>query len=132
MLTHFVELNCTVTQLALAWLAAQNLVGPPFRLSFASLAEYLPQTSTIILGASKPEQILDNVTALDVIPKITPAVNHDILSIMDAWDPTPAVRRGFTRALLAAYLMEILQPRYRDDPMPQGQLLPLGADNCCA
>ncbi|KZV88087.1 Aldo/keto reductase [Exidia glandulosa HHB12029] len=82
------KLDCSVTQLALAWLAAQNL------------------TSTIILGASKPEQILDNVSALEVIPKITPEVNRDILRIMDLWDPSPA-------------------PRYRDDPMPAGQLMPL-------
>lgn len=66
MLSHFAEkeLNCTVAHLALAWVAKN------------------PNTSTVILGASKPEQILDNLKALDVIPKLTPDVLEKIEEIL--------------------------------------------------
>lgn len=58
------ELNCTVTHLALAWLAKN------------------PNTSTVILGASKPEQVLDNLKALEVIPKLTPEIMDKIEGIL--------------------------------------------------
>ncbi|PSR81995.1 hypothetical protein PHLCEN_2v6170 [Hermanssonia centrifuga] len=58
------ELNCKVSHLALAWLVIK------------------PHTSTIILGASKPEQILDNLKALDVLPKLTPTVLEKIEEIL--------------------------------------------------
>ncbi|KAH9944838.1 NADP-dependent oxidoreductase domain-containing protein [Amylocystis lapponica] len=64
------ELGCKVSHLALAWIAAN------------------PNTSTVILGASRPEQVLDNLKALDVIPKLTPAVLAKIESIL-ANKPTP-------------------------------------------
>ncbi|EJC98624.1 voltage-gated potassium channel beta-2 subunit [Fomitiporia mediterranea MF3/22] len=51
------ELNCKLSHLALAWVAKQ------------------PSTSTVILGASRPEQVVDNLKALDVLPKLT----HDVL-----------------------------------------------------
>lgn len=51
------ELGCTMTHLALAWLARN------------------PNTSTVILGASKPEQVVDNLKALDVVEKL----NEDVL-----------------------------------------------------
>jgi predicted aldo/keto reductase-like oxidoreductase len=54
-----------VTHLALAWVAKN------------------PNTSTVILGASKPEQVLDNLKALDVIPKLTPEVLDKIEVILD-------------------------------------------------
>ena len=50
------ELGCTVTQLALAWVARN------------------PNTSTVILGATKPEQLLENLKALEIVPKLTPEV----------------------------------------------------------
>jgi len=59
------ELGCKVAHLALAWVAQQ------------------PQTSTVILGASRPEQVLDNLKALEVIPKLTPAVLDKISEILD-------------------------------------------------
>jgi aryl-alcohol dehydrogenase-like predicted oxidoreductase len=64
-LTLRTELNCNITHLALAWVAAN------------------PNTSTVILGASKPEQILDNLKAIDVLPKLTPAVLEKIDEILD-------------------------------------------------
>ncbi|KAH9932092.1 Aldo/keto reductase [Epithele typhae] len=64
------ELGCSITHLALAWLAAS------------------PNTHTVILGASKPEQVLDNLKALDVIPKMTPEVMDKIEKILDN-KPTP-------------------------------------------
>lgn len=48
------ELDCKLSHLALAWLAVK------------------PHTSTVILGASKPEQVIDNLKALEVLPKLTP------------------------------------------------------------
>ncbi|KAI0082324.1 Aldo/keto reductase [Panus rudis PR-1116 ss-1] len=59
------ELGCSVTHLALAWVAKQ------------------PGTSTVILGATKPEQIIDNLKALDVIPKLTPEVLDKIEKILE-------------------------------------------------
>ena len=58
------ELNCKVSHLALAWIARN------------------PNTSSVILGASKPEQVLDNLKALEVIPKLTPAVLEKIEGIL--------------------------------------------------
>jgi aryl-alcohol dehydrogenase-like predicted oxidoreductase len=48
MLIADTELGCKVQHLALAWVARQ------------------PQTSTVILGASRPEQVIDNLKALEV------------------------------------------------------------------
>jgi len=59
------ELGCSVTQLALAWVAKN------------------PNTSTVILGASKPEQVLDNLKALEVMPKLTPEIMDKIEVILD-------------------------------------------------
>ncbi|KAG2052635.1 Aldo/keto reductase [Suillus hirtellus] len=58
------ELGCSVTHLALAWVAKN------------------PNTSTVILGASKPEQVVDNLKALDVIPKLTPEIMDRIEAIL--------------------------------------------------
>ncbi|KAF9035326.1 hypothetical protein BDZ89DRAFT_946955, partial [Hymenopellis radicata] len=33
-----------------------------------------PNTATIILGASRPEQIVENLKTLQVLPKLTPEV----------------------------------------------------------
>ncbi|KAH7906388.1 NADP-dependent oxidoreductase domain-containing protein [Hygrophoropsis aurantiaca] len=70
------ELGCTVTHLALAWVAKN------------------PNTSTVILGASKPEQVLDNLKALDVIPKLTPEIMDKIEAILQTKTaPTPTFGR---------------------------------------
>lgn len=66
------ELGCSVTHLALAWVAK------------------FPTTSTVILGASKPEQVVDNLKALDVIPKLTPDILEKIEKIVDN-KPAPVV-----------------------------------------
>lgn len=59
-----IDLGCTVAQLALAWIAKK------------------PNTSTVILGASRPEQVLENLKALEVIPKLTPEVEAKIEEIL--------------------------------------------------
>ena len=46
------ELGCTLAQLAIAWCAAN------------------PHVSTVITGASRPEQVIDNFGALDVLPQL--------------------------------------------------------------
>jgi len=74
------ELGCGVTLLALAWVASKSL------------------TSTVILGASNPTQIIENLKALEIIPKLTPAVEKQILEIVDT-DPEP-------------------EPKFREDPTP--------------
>ncbi|KAI0094401.1 NADP-dependent oxidoreductase domain-containing protein [Irpex rosettiformis] len=58
------ELDCTITHLALAWLAVHQ------------------HTSTIILGASTPGQVLDNLKALAVIPKLTEEVLEKVEAIL--------------------------------------------------
>ena len=42
-----------------------------------------PNTSTVILGASKPEQITENLKAIEIIPKLTPEVLLKIEKILD-------------------------------------------------
>ncbi|KZT67448.1 Aldo/keto reductase [Daedalea quercina L-15889] len=59
------DLGCKVSHLALAWIARN------------------PNTSTVILGASKPEQIVDNLKALEVIPKLTPAIVEKVEGILN-------------------------------------------------
>lgn len=66
------ELDCKVQHLALAWLCAKQ------------------STSTVILGASKPEQVLDNLKALEVLPKLTPEVLEKVEAIINS-KPAPLV-----------------------------------------
>ncbi len=42
-----------------------------------------PNVSTCILGASKPEQIVENLKALDVIEKLTPEVMEKIEKVLE-------------------------------------------------
>ena len=56
------ELGCSLAQLALAWCTAN------------------PNVSTVITGASRPSQVVENFTALDVIA----ALDGDVLERIDA------------------------------------------------
>jgi voltage-dependent potassium channel beta subunit len=58
------ELGCTQSQLALAW-CLKN-----------------PNVSTVITGASRPEQVVENMAALDVVDKLTPEVMARIEEIL--------------------------------------------------
>jgi aryl-alcohol dehydrogenase-like predicted oxidoreductase len=55
-------LGCTMAQLALAW-CLKN-----------------PYVSSVITGASRPSQVIENMKALDVVPKL----NADVMSKIDA------------------------------------------------
>jgi voltage-dependent potassium channel beta subunit len=69
------ELGCTRSQLALAW-CLKN-----------------PNVSTVITGASKPEQVEENMAALQVVEKLTPEVMRRIEEILDNRpDPAPNYR----------------------------------------
>ncbi|KAH7076934.1 NADP-dependent oxidoreductase domain-containing protein [Paraphoma chrysanthemicola] len=59
------KLGANTTQLALAW-CAKN-----------------PNVSTVILGATKPEQINDNCAAIKLLPKLTDDVMKEIEGILD-------------------------------------------------
>jgi aryl-alcohol dehydrogenase-like predicted oxidoreductase len=59
------KLGGNATQLALAW-AASN-----------------PNVSTVILGATKVEQIIDNCKAIQLLPKLTPEILEEIEAILD-------------------------------------------------
>lgn len=59
------KLGGTATHLALAW-AAKN-----------------PNVSTVILGATKVEQIKDNIKALPLIDKLTPEIMEEIEAVLD-------------------------------------------------
>ena len=72
-----------MSHLALAWVAVN------------------PHTSTVILGASKPEQVLDNLKALEVIPKLTPEVLAKIEQILEN-KPAPWVRISGTASVFPA------------------------------
>lgn len=69
------ELGCTRAQLALAW-CLKN-----------------PNVSTVITGASKPEQVVENMKALAVVPKLTGEVMERIETILDNRpEPLPTFR----------------------------------------
>lgn len=73
-LTKIAErLGATATHLSLAW-AAKN-----------------PNVSTVILGATKIEQVLDNLKALDVIDKLTPEIMEEIEGVLDNKPAGPAL-----------------------------------------
>lgn len=59
------ELGCTMAQLALAW-CLKN-----------------PNVSTVITGASRPEQVAENMKALEVVNKLTDEVMERIEAILD-------------------------------------------------
>jgi len=59
------ELQTTTAALALAWVAKK------------------PNTGTVILGASSPQQVLDNLKAIEVISKLTPEIMAKIEEILD-------------------------------------------------
>jgi aryl-alcohol dehydrogenase-like predicted oxidoreductase len=56
------DLDCTLAQLALAW-CVRN-----------------PNVSTVITGASRASQVVENMKALDVVPRLT----QDVLARIDA------------------------------------------------
>lgn len=59
------KLGCTTAQMALAWCLLN------------------PNVSTVITGASKPEQVKDNMKAIDIVDKLTPDVVETIEEILD-------------------------------------------------
>lgn len=59
------ELSCSMAQLALAW-CLKN-----------------PNVSTVITGASRPEQVVENMAALEVLPKLRDEVMERIETILD-------------------------------------------------
>jgi hypothetical protein len=72
-----------VTQLALAWVAKVH-----------------PYTSTVILGATKPEQLIENLGAIVVLPKLTPEVMEQIEKVLDN-KPNPIVSHALPAPALA-------------------------------
>ena len=60
------ELGCSLAQMSLAW-CLKN-----------------PNVSSVITGASRPEQVLENMKALDVIAQLTPEVMANIEAILGA------------------------------------------------
>ena len=58
------ELSCTMAQLALAW-CLKN-----------------PNVSTVITGASRPEQVVENMKALDIAPRLSSQVMERIERIL--------------------------------------------------
>jgi len=77
------KLGCSMTHLALAWVIKNENV------------------STCILGASKPEQIVDNLKALDVLPKLTPEVMKLIDEILGNVPAFPVSRVTFSQSFPA-------------------------------
>ena len=57
------SLGTTLPCLAIAWCLAN------------------PHVSTVILGASRPEQLTENLGALDVLPRLTPPILKKIDAI---------------------------------------------------
>ena len=62
-------LDCSLAQLALAW-CLKN-----------------PHVSSVITGASRPRQVVENMRALDVVPRLTPAIMERIEVVLDNRPP---------------------------------------------
>jgi voltage-dependent potassium channel beta subunit len=60
------RLGCSLAQLALAWCASN------------------PHVSTVITGASRPEQVVENLGALDVLPLLTEEVRAELVDLARA------------------------------------------------
>ena len=58
------ELGCTMSQMALAWCLLN------------------PNVSTVITGASRPEQVVENMAALDIVGRFTPEIEERIEAIL--------------------------------------------------
>jgi len=58
------KLGCTLAQMALAW-CLKN-----------------PNVSTVITGATKPSQVVENFKSLDIMPKLTPEVLEEIETVL--------------------------------------------------
>jgi aryl-alcohol dehydrogenase-like predicted oxidoreductase len=58
------DLDCTLAQLAIAWCLKNSNV------------------STVITGASRPEQVSENMKALEVAPKLDPHVQKQVEAIL--------------------------------------------------
>lgn len=66
------NLGCTTAQLAIAWCLLN------------------PNVSTVITGASKPEQVIDNMKAADFVENLTPDVVEIIEGILDNKPDSPS------------------------------------------
>ncbi|KIK62290.1 hypothetical protein GYMLUDRAFT_555546 [Collybiopsis luxurians FD-317 M1] len=69
------DLGTTTAALALAWVAKH------------------PGTSSVILGATRPEQIVENLKAIEILPKLTPQVMERIEDILGN-KPSPGTTYG--------------------------------------
>ena len=58
------KLNCSLAQLSIAWIVLNKDI------------------STAILGAKKPEQLNENIKALEIVPKLTKEILEEIEKIM--------------------------------------------------
>jgi len=58
------KLGCTLAQMAIAW-CLKN-----------------PNVSTVITGATKPSQVVENFKSLDIMPKLTPEVLEEIETVL--------------------------------------------------
>ncbi|RLN86315.1 hypothetical protein BBJ28_00010352 [Nothophytophthora sp. Chile5] len=70
------ELGCSLAQLSIAWCVSNEKV------------------STVLVGASRPSQLEENLKALDVVSKITPEVKAKIDAVVN-FVPTPSTMDHF-------------------------------------
>jgi len=58
------EVGCSLSQLAIAWCLLNKNV------------------STVITGASKPEQVVENFKSIEIVKKLTPAIQEKIEAVL--------------------------------------------------
>ncbi|KAG6898578.1 hypothetical protein C0993_005880 [Termitomyces sp. T159_Od127] len=73
-------------------LAADELQTTPGALALAWVAKN-PNTSTVILGASTPEQLKENLKAVEVLPRLTEEIMAKIEGILKN-KPSPPINHG--------------------------------------
>jgi aryl-alcohol dehydrogenase-like predicted oxidoreductase len=74
------ELGCSLAQLSLAWLLTR------------------PQLTSAILGASRPEQLRENLKALEVAPRLTPEILRGMTDVVGDYSaPWSTVTDSYSR-----------------------------------
>ena len=105
------DLGCTLAQMSLAW-CLKN-----------------PHVSTVITGASRPAQVVENMKALDVVPKLTPTCMARIDAIaaarrmtgQAAWTAPVAIVTAASKGMGAACARELAARGYRVSLMARGR-----------
>ncbi|RLN49835.1 hypothetical protein BBJ29_009751, partial [Phytophthora kernoviae] len=76
------EVGCSLAQMSIAWAVAKEVGCSLAQMSIA-WAVANENVSTVLVGASRPSQLEENLKALGVVDKITPEVKAKIDAVVN-------------------------------------------------